>query len=378
MFVSLFMIMEVNRAIERLLYLEDCVIIPGLGGFISQCRPAMIDRGTGTFLPPAKEILFHPDLVQNDGILVRYLAAQNNISQERARRQIDDYVSESQLRLYSGAAVPIEGIGHFLMDPSGVVRFRPEPGINLSLDSFGLAPFTLREIQKRSAGKAIASPLPGIGESPVTIGFPIEPPVRRQGNRNLRRIAIAMPLLIVFSLLPYHSRISNTLSSSSAGLMPEPALFRLDYPATKDTVRTIVFPVEEEKVMSGEVKSDGVTSGEVTSDGVTSDKVTSDGVTSDGVTSDRVTSDGAKPEEVKPVKIAEGKYPVVAGCFKVKENADKLLGTLTQKGYPSFIKPMRNGLYKVIVETFASREDAVSGLARIKAAEPGLELWAAL
>jgi hypothetical protein len=39
---------------------------------------------------------------------------------------------------------------------------------------------------------------------------------------------------------------------------------------------------------------------------------------------------------------------------------------------------MRNGLYKVIVETFASREDAVSGLARIKAAEPGLELWAAL
>ena len=98
-------------------------------------------------------------------------------------------------------------------------------------------------------------------------------------------------------------------------------------------------------------------------------------VTSDRVTSDRVKREDVKPEIVKPVV---GKFPVIAGCFKIKSNADRLHKQLIEKGYPATMTVSRNGLYKVSMESFASRQEAMAGLARLKRAEPGMQLWAAL
>ena len=134
-------------------------------------------------------------------------------------------------------------------------------------------------------------------------------------------------------------------------MVPEPSLFRLNYPDAmrKDTARVIVFPIR-------------------------------DSILPDKVTSDRVTSDSVKREDVKPeiVKPVVGKFPVIAGCFKIKSNADRLHKQLIEKGYPATMTVSRNGLYKVSMESFASRQEAMAGLARLKRAEPGMQLWAAL
>ena len=65
------------RHIELLLLEHDCVIVPGLGGFIANHADA---RYTGDeehlFLPPYRTIGFNQQLQVNDGLLVQsYMAA---------------------------------------------------------------------------------------------------------------------------------------------------------------------------------------------------------------------------------------------------------------------------------------------------------------
>jgi nucleoid DNA-binding protein len=344
--------METIQAIRKLLFLEDCVIIPGLGGFVSQYRPSVIDKATGTFIPPTKEIVFNDELVQNDGTLVNFIAAKSGISLDAARDQIDRFVEEAKEELEQNHPVFIDGIGQFIQDKNREIRFQADAGTNLFLESFGLAPFHLRQVAHENNAGSIKALNIWQDESPRTVEFAVGEIKKTHSSRNLRRIAIAMPLLIAFSLLPYHSRVTDTLTSSAASMVPEPSLFRLNYPDApkRNTVKVIVYPISE--------------------------KVTGDTVKRENVTRDAEEREEVKREEVKAVV---GKFPVIAGCFKIKSNADRLHKQLIEKGYPAAITTSRNGLlYKVSMESFASRQEAVNGLARLKRAEPGMELWVVL
>ncbi|MFA5817306.1 MAG: HU family DNA-binding protein [Bacteroidales bacterium] len=337
--------MKVIQAIRRLLFLEDCVIIPGLGGFVSQYRPAVIDKATGTFIPPTKEIVFNSELVQNDGTLVNFIAEKSGISMDVARKQVDRFVEEAKKKLEQNDPVFIYGIGQFIQDKNRKIRFQADAGTNLFLESFGLASFHLREVAHENNIK-----------SSSTVEFPIAEITKAHSNHNLRRIAIAMPLLIAFSLLPYNSRVTDTLTSSSASMVPEPSLFRLNYPDAprRDTAKMLEFPIR--------------------------DSVKAENVTLDSLKREDVRSEDVKKEVVRSedVKTAVRKFPVIAGCFKIKSNAGRLYKQLIEKGYPAMIAVSRNGLYKVSMESFASRQEALAGLTRLKQAEPGMELWVAL
>lgn len=355
--------MEVIQSIRKLLFLEDCVIIPGLGGFVSQYRPAVIDKITGTFIPPAKAIVFNGELVQNDGILVSFIARQKGVSTEVARELVERFVDDTLKKLDQNTPVFIEGIGQFIRDKNREIRFQADAGTNLFLDSFGLASFHLREIVPEPVS-SLQKPSGLLDdEVSITIDFPVSEKLSASRNHNLRRIAIAMPLLIAFSLLPYNSSVLDTLRSSPASIAPEPSLFRLNYPdpMLRDTARVIVFPIAQEQ---------------------TTEEVKSGGEDVKGVTDVKDVKEvkGVGSVEVKSeeVKIVVGKYPVIAGCFKVKNNAEKLHKQLIDKGYPAFISTSRKGFYKVGMDSFATRQEALDGLARLKRAEPALQLWVAL
>lgn len=60
---------ELAQHIEALLLENDCVIVPGLGGFVAHYTPAMRVAEENTFLPPTRIIGFNPQLKMNDGLL---------------------------------------------------------------------------------------------------------------------------------------------------------------------------------------------------------------------------------------------------------------------------------------------------------------------
>ena len=62
---------ELSRHIEKLLLSHDCVIVPQLGGFVTQYVSARHVGCENLFLPPRRTVGFNPQLKLNDGLLVQ-------------------------------------------------------------------------------------------------------------------------------------------------------------------------------------------------------------------------------------------------------------------------------------------------------------------
>ena len=75
---------ELAKHIEVLLLENDCVIVPGLGGFIAHNRPAMWRTDSGEFFPPLRSIGFNPQLIMNDGVVIRILKFRHMASRRNA------------------------------------------------------------------------------------------------------------------------------------------------------------------------------------------------------------------------------------------------------------------------------------------------------
>lgn len=76
-------------------------------------------------------------------------------------------------------------------------------------------------------------------------------------------------------------------------------------------------------------------------------------------------------EEPKPV-VKQVNYYLVAGCFKVRENAERLNAKLLDEGYDSRVLPFYN-MSMVTYNGYETREEAQVALNRI-VNEPGKEM----
>lgn len=86
----------------------------------------------------------------------------------------------------------------------------------------------------------------------------------------------------------------------------------------------------------------------------------------------------AKPETVEPAReepkpvVKQINYYLVAGCFKVRENAERLNAKLRNEGYDSKILPFYN-MSMVTYDGYETRQEAQVALNRL-VKEPGKEL----
>ena len=61
---------SVEICLRELLFVQECVIIPGFGGFLTKYKSADIDYLNYTITPPTKSISFNRQLRNDDGLLV--------------------------------------------------------------------------------------------------------------------------------------------------------------------------------------------------------------------------------------------------------------------------------------------------------------------
>ncbi|MGN0077194.1 MAG: hypothetical protein ACI36V_00215, partial [Coriobacteriales bacterium] len=97
---------------------NDCVIVPGLGGFIAHYRPA-VRKDDGRFLPPLRAIGFNPQLVMNDGLLVQSYMQAYNTDFPDATRKIEKAVEELKVELYQNGEVSFGQVGVLYYNMNG-------------------------------------------------------------------------------------------------------------------------------------------------------------------------------------------------------------------------------------------------------------------
>lgn len=127
--------------IESLLYHHDCVIVPGLGGFVANRVSADMDEEKGLFFPPRKEIGFNRSLAHHDGLLVNRIASFEQIAYEEARVSTERFVHQVLQEAASGEVVALGEIGTLRSDAGGNLLFQPGGSHNFLTEAFGLTSF---------------------------------------------------------------------------------------------------------------------------------------------------------------------------------------------------------------------------------------------
>jgi len=126
--------------ITKLIHHHDCVIVPGLGGFVANHKPAEIIREKGLILPPSKEIGFNRSLSHNDGLLVHEVAWSNQLSYSDANKLVESFVQEIHSEISSRGTMSIDEVGELRKDTLGNLYFVPNTTISFLPEAFGLTP----------------------------------------------------------------------------------------------------------------------------------------------------------------------------------------------------------------------------------------------
>ena len=152
-------VIEIDKHIEILLLDNECVIIPGFGGFTSHYVSARYDDRDNMFLPPIRIVGFNPQLRINDSLLVQSYVECYDISYPEALKKIEAEVDKLKSILNLKGEYSFSDIGTIILNNDGNYQFIPcESGL-LTPELYGLSAYEINPqetfIRTVNASKAI-------------------------------------------------------------------------------------------------------------------------------------------------------------------------------------------------------------------------------
>lgn len=159
---------ELKRHIEILLLDNDCVVVPGLGGFVTHHIDARYDARDGVYLPPLRTLGFNQKLDMNDSLLAQSYVEAYDMSYPEAMRKIDEEVGELKSALEKDGFYDLSDIGTLVVNADGRYEFDPcESGI-LTPSLYGLSsvdvPLLLEDGGAATIPAAIEMPVKSVTE----------------------------------------------------------------------------------------------------------------------------------------------------------------------------------------------------------------------
>jgi len=337
--------MKLEQYISELLFKYDCVIVPGLGGFVTNYKPATIQPIQNTFSPPSKSISFNKNLNNNDGLLANLIAQKENISFGVATKNIDDAVLLIQQNLKLKKRILLKDIGTLFLDNENRIQFEPQDTVNYLLGSYGLSVFQKQPIQRATIEEKITKEFKD-RTAPLTI-------VKEGKKKSTKWIAaavIGIPLAFLAGWMPSNVDLSGNLNY--ANLNPFTPDAQAVYAPTKSE---FIFNDTKESTIKEQIDladentyflSVSFNENETPVIVQLKERPVAEAVSTYVESTNRVL-----------------KYHIIGGCFSSKNNARKMVRKLKKAGFDASIVGQRKGLWTVSYNSFATRREAVSALA---------------
>ncbi|MBS2209813.1 SPOR domain-containing protein [Carboxylicivirga mesophila] len=299
----------VSQQISNLLFTHECVIVPGLGAFVSSPVSAARDMDKNLFLPPSKEIGFNRSLSHNDGLLISTLAQQNGISYGKAKVLVEEFVAAVEAKVNTGGKALIEKVGTLQKDALGYLLFVADESEAYLTDAYGLSSFHF---------------------TPVVT--PQKPMVE---NRQVRRLLqpvslkqIAASVAVLVGLFAISQSVENPQLKKS---MNAASTISFVMPETPTEANYEVQPAE---LKEAELAA----------------------------------------EEATPVE--KNSYYLIAGSFKTENQAQRFLNIVHEMGeQQAFVLPSPNNRYRVAIEGYADKADAIADMGVYRQKEDFKTVW---
>lgn len=364
---------KVVKYINELLYDNDCVIIPNLGGFVSSYKSAEVHPIKHQFLPPSKRIAFNEKLQLNDGLLISNLASGEGISLKDATSIITQFTQEIVEILKNKEKVIFDKIGSLFKNQEGRLQFKAEIQYNYLDDSFGLPEFFSTPILRDTKNKKLRNKFKDRAAMSTE-----EKNKKKQSNSKQKKgsgtgffVLGAVALLLAVSAVYLFVIDSGDKVSQLSSLLPfgndttEEVV--IDTTATElVNDSTDYYQDEEESIYEDEEVEEEVeedASFEYESDNTTTEE------TYEASRESNNTSENFLNE-------LTGRYYVIAGAFSVQSNAEDLRNNLISKGYNAkILSPKgKKPFYRVSIEDF---DNADEGNSKVASENPDFEnvLW---
>lgn len=316
--------MQFENLIKDLLYSNDCVVLPGLGGFIAKYKGATLNTNLHTVYPPQKTIGFNPQIKENDGLLVSALCALNNCSYAEGKIELDAWVKEQSNTLLRGEKVSWKGIGILFQDRLGKIQFIPDSKGNFSLESFGLEKIILVPVERKI-------------EEPVTAEVSVLEKRVEQGSKWIWKAAavLALPILGVGIFALSHKIESTDWQYASFKLFGTKSRIAEYTPAVTRAIPTYTVTEDTDIVPAPAINETAETA-------------------------------PIRVEETEAVSTSKKKYEVIVGAFAVSDNAKRLVRDLKKKGFSAALSSRKGNLQLVSSGSEDNYEAALQQLDRAK------------
>ena len=136
------------RHIELLLLEHDCVIVPGLGGFIANYADATYSgNGENLFLPPYRTIGFNQQLQVNDGLLVQSYMSTYDTSYPFANLQMEQDLEKILHELDIKGVYELQNLGVLKKGINNNISFTAQDASALTPSLYGLYSYEILPLQ---------------------------------------------------------------------------------------------------------------------------------------------------------------------------------------------------------------------------------------
>ena len=136
------------RHIELLLRDNDCVILPGFGGFIAHDVPAYYVSEEALYYPPSRSISFNAAITMNDGLLVQSYMKSYQVDYARATYMVDVAIEQLTDMLDEEGCATLPHIGTLTQDIHQTLQFKSDATGIASPMHFGLGSFLIKELSQ--------------------------------------------------------------------------------------------------------------------------------------------------------------------------------------------------------------------------------------
>lgn len=378
---------ELAQHIEVLLLENDCVIVPGLGGFVAHYTPAMRVAEENVFLPPTRIIGFNPQLKMNDGLLVQSYMAVYDTDFSDATRIVEKEVAYIFTALHEEGKVDLPNIGELRYSIHGIYDFVPYDHKITTPYLYGLDSFEMQELAELKKTYM---------EKTIRYSVPVVPEDKKQKfefkfNRSYLSNAVAMIAVVaLFFFLSTPIENTEVVEGNYAQLLPN-ELFEMiekeslainpivvsrkaDTPkasAQKNTGRKSkkkVVPVAVREVKVGQANAQNVPV-------VSQPKQQAAEVSSSTSVTTKSEIQKTTAGTVAPSFVSAQKYHVIIASVGTEKDAEAMAKQLIEKGYPHAKAIVGDGKMRVSIESCGTETEAYQALNRVRQNETYKNAW---
>lgn len=344
---------ELSRHIESLMLKHDCVIVPGLGGFVTQYVPARRIDDERIFLPPHRSVGFNQQLTINDGLLVQSYMQAYDTNYPETIKLIEDAVRQLKDKLQSEGEYELSGIGCLTMGIGGQYNFIPcEAGV-LSPELYGLDALSIERVTAPHKSAEDATPANSSKSKKVHVKR-TERDYTISINRELANYAAAAVAAVFFYFLWATPVTNSTPADQQAASMVYEQIFSKQAP--KPSVATpVTIPVAEVPVAN--------------------EKETESPTEAKAQPAEKAEKKDPKPVAEAAAPLPQGKYTLVLASAITAKNAETFSENLRAEGLTETRPYKRGSMIRVIYGAYPSEKDAYTALQKLRKHKAFADAW---